>query len=314
MFEHTIYGDAVVALNHVHAVSGNRVPCKPVARVVSDGNVIGLTTQTHQLVRTRLEPHSPLAAQWTDGLPVRYTSDPDQVDEDTATRVHTDPAADAALETNPHAQMVLKIQLDGDMYDAFLQTARRTLNLYEHRAAYQELKNLGQKRNESLTVRRARAVRVLRELLPAARVEFVEPGGVLPAHPVAARRVLVDPVTRAWHTTDPEDGSEGALVLPARLFAHPDKRTDGVFFLKLADQCLRHRWLQVYLFRPEVAYLFGADQTELRADETVVALASLTPEYFRSLVVAADPRHQRRTIYDFHRAVDQMPPAPIPQL
>jgi len=259
----------------------------------------------------------------TDRLPVRYTSDPpDQVvDEDAllhpqrsdaATTTTTTSSAEGGDEEeeveDPHARLVLAIQLDGDMYDAFFQTARRVLNMYDNAAARDQLHRLGLRRSDSLAIRRATATAALRRMLPNARVDFVDAG--IPEHPAAARRMLCNAATREWlHNTD-----TGALVLPQRLFAHPGKRTDSVFFLKLADQLMRHRWQQVLLFRPEVAYLFGADKLEQRADETVIALPNLTDEYFRSLVAAADSRQQRRTIYDFHRAVDQMPLAPIPQL
>lgn len=321
LYDRTKFADAVIVLEYIHAVT--QLPCKPVARIVSDGLVIGIATQTHQIVRTRMETHSAADAA-RDGLAVRFTSDPDEADRDaTAAPLFGAAAAAAAGNNNNnnnndvviddvHARLVQSIRLDGEMYDAFQQTARATLNEYDHRAARSALQRMAtEQKGEALSARRARMVHALRELLPDTRVQFVE-GGVLAgatSSPAEARRRLVDAATREWLHTE-----QGALLLPARLFAHPEKRTASVFFLKLADQMLRDHWRRKFLFHPEVAYLFGADRLDQRADETVMPQSMMTDEYAKTLQVATDRRQKRRTVYDFHRSVDQMPPVAIPQL
>jgi hypothetical protein len=330
LFEQTTYAAAVLALRYVHARAG--VPCLPAARVVSEGMVVGVATQTQQLVRVKPEPHAPRAHAAEDGgLPATFTTETDDAVDAQALLPPPPPppvageageaAEDAVADADPHAHMVLAVQLDGDMYDAFAQAARAALNQHENRKARKRLQRLGLERAEgSLRARRKQVVAALRALLlgeddgerppPPPVVEFVDVGVALPAAPAAARRVLVNARTRAWLRA-PETG---ALVLPARLFAHPAVSTAGVFFLKLADALLRHKWQQVLLFHPEVVHLYGVDRMEQRTDEIVVALPSLTEDYFRSLEAggSAERAAGLPAIYDFRQAPEQLPPPPRP--
>lgn len=322
LYQRTVFADAVLALRKLHAEA--HVPCAPAARIVVDGMVVGLTTQTHQMVRTRPEPYSPEAAMMSDGLPTRIAEQEASAAATATAEQQADRAAAFAVageEDGTSSAAAEAVMLDGDMYDAYLRTAREALALYEHRALRAELIGLGMKRNTSLAVRRRRAVVLLHRLLPATRVLFVDGNQkqrgnssnnyILPVHrPAEARRVLQNPQTRQWTYTD-----GGALVLPDRLFAHPDKRTEAVFLLKLADQMLRHQWQQTYLVRPEIAYLFGADSMKVREDETVLDLRMLEqPDFVAGLAVAPGAAPGVPTIYDFHRAPEQQPPVDIPQL
>ena len=291
------YRNTTTRLRRVHDDTGKQIPCLPVLKVVEDGLVVGVLTQTNQMVR--IDPpepvdHSDIIDGPTTKLPVFSTTgsvpcrgDAYSADKQ-ATSIHTAPP-------NPErTQMVQRIAIETRMYQQFRMVIKQQLQRFEHRRRRQHLHEI---LAESTTVDaitfRARIVqlRTIMEELMAGHIEFQDMTNVTDMQKQSQKQCMMSNNNK--HKDD-----ECIIVLPIRhLVTNVDNRIS--YPIRISDELLRYRRIRLFLLDPNY-YLnlatVSSTAYDIADDEILVLEPALTPEFFRNLVPLSAPGN--RTNYD----------------
>ena len=111
------YRQTVEFLDGLASATQGAIPCKPRLRVVEDGMVVGLLTETNQFVP--VSPPAPLADLHGDSLPTLESHSTSAVDRDSLTAHRGDEARDRTVQM---------LKLEDGFFSAFRATARRALS------------------------------------------------------------------------------------------------------------------------------------------------------------------------------------------
>lgn len=248
------YEKTVGFLNHVYSMSDNKIPCKPAFRVVEDGMIVGILTQTNQFVQI-----DPPVQNVKNDLPEMKASNYIMADK-AIMNYDEEPE-----KTNRNVQYV---HLENQFYNAFRTTIRIVMQMYKNRKIVDKLHTLYHR--DSVThLEKIKRTKDYLKRMGNDHISFQQYDDEVLMSLYQVYSCKMNAKNKSYCVVQQgKTDVEGILVVPNKhLLTKEDN--EEIYYTRMADELLRHRRVHLFMFYPE-QYLNIQDQEyQINEDEFI---------------------------------------------
>ena len=286
------YSETLRVLTSVHQISKGAIPCKPVIKILEDGLIVGVLTQTNQFV-----PISP---------PTQDVYGDDLITiNDTNYAVIDKIAITEDGEDTERIEYNKRIRLETSFFNAFRNTIRILLGQFKHRQIREEIETLSQNVDEPYLSKLRQIDRMLRELTRDT-IEFTDydPTVISELSDVTSCYSNRDTCSAKKFCVTRDDGT-CALIIPKRNLIN-EQNNQAMYYGRLADEIVRYSRIKSFIFQPKAFLTFTNIKYNLREDELIILQNMLVskPDYFEGLVPAPINSFVKHNTYDTSEPID----------
>ena len=275
----------------VKKMTKQTVNCRPKVKVVEDGLVVGIITETNQFIQVSVD-EDPTQNQ-EDDLPTITEGNHLKADKEIAT------AAEAEATDKSRERYVRNIRLETNFYNVFRNTARNILNRPENRAVKDEVEKIIASTFTIYTHKLSQIIALMKRIT-VKYVAFIRyskdtlklvgevSGCISGDHETCGKKSYCLK----------EAGGLCKLLLPQRNLMYPDIDNEIAYFGKLSDEMIRYERVKLFMFEPTKYLTFQEIKYNLNDDEIILLESLITQEYFDNLdPVDANPYALQTTFY-----------------
>ena len=275
------YREEVEFLNqvadHVKKMTKQTIYCRPKVKVVEDGIIIGIITETNQFVQVRIDEADPQLNQ-DDGIPTVTEGNQLMAEKEIST-------VKPGTVDKVREKYVRNVRLETNFYNVFRNTARIILNKPENKATKDEIERIINSPFMVYSNKLSRIVELLKGMI-AKYVGFI----------TYSKDVLknIGEVSGCIYKDDTEcskkkycmreNGGLCKLLLPERNLMYPSIDNSIAYYGKLTDEIIRYERVKLFIFEPTKYLTFQETKYELRDNEIILLESLITQEYFENLV------------------------------
>jgi len=259
------YNDTVKLLNLVHKKSTGKILCRPVFKILEDGKVVGVLTETNQFVMIS-EPEEIV----DDGIPVIYDENYLLADKEILQSKVQDPI---------RTETIQMISLETQFYGAFRTTVRILLNQVKNKIYKKQIADMidNQKYRHKYKLK---YIETLLHKIADKNVSFkIFDKNVLSTLGEISDCFL-NPAEKKFCAI--KKNGEYALIIPkTNLLSGTDNEL--MYFLRMADELIRYKRIHIYMMNPAMYLNITNTEYKINSNEMLMLESLLTSEYFKSL-------------------------------
>ena len=258
-------------LFNIHSTSNGKIRCKPLMKVIEDGLVVGILTETNQFVQI----NNPIENVENDGLIEVKNTNYTLVD-------------NIITNTNKidveRADTVKKIKLESQFYDVFRSIIRNSLNDYINRGIRKNVLELIDNKNLIHKEKLRTMIQIL-EKLTKYKISFA----------VIDEKILMDLTNVSACSQDCNENessgksyclvsekNECQFVVPKNnLVSGTDNM--NLYFGRISDELLRYKRVQLFMLNPKSYLNIGNNEYKINSDEFLLLQSLMNPEYFKDI-------------------------------
>lgn len=248
--------------------------CRAKVKVVEDGLVVGVLTETNQFIQVNVEKDPQLNQD--DGLPTITEGNHFIVDKEVA----LDP--DAVDKTRE--KYVRNIRLETNFYNVFRNTARNILNRPENKAVKDDIEKLIA---SPFTIYQNKLSQIIAHMkrIMGKYVSFIRYNrDTLKMVGEISGCIANDDETCGKKSYClKEAGNMCKLLLPQRNLMYPDIDNEIAYFGKLSDEMIRYERVKLFMYGPTKYMSFQDRKYNLHDDEIILLETFITQEYFENM-------------------------------
>jgi hypothetical protein len=263
------YTSTKKGLFNIHSATNGRIPCKPMMKVIEDGLVVGILTETNQFIQI----NNPVENVENDGLIEINNTNYTLVDN---IITNTNKVDVERVET------IKKIRLESQFYDVFRSIVRNLLNDYMNRGIRKNVLELIENKR-LLYKEKLRNMENILENLTMHKIAFAE----------IDEKILMDLNNISACSVDCNESSGKAYCLTTEMneckFIVPTNNlVSGVenmklYFGRISDELLRYKRVQLFMLNPKSYLNIGNNEYKINSDEFLLLQSLLNPEYFKDM-------------------------------
>ena len=276
---------------HVKKTTKKDIFCNPRVKVVEDGLIVGIITETNQFIQVNVERDPQL--NQNDELPTITESNHLIADEVVATT----PTAEMADKTRE--RYVRNIRLETNFYNVFRNTARNVLNQPDNKAAKDDIEKIIASPFVIYTNKLSQIIAHMKRML-AKHISFIR----YRKHTLKMVGEISGCIASDTETCGKksyclkEFGGLCKLLLPQRNLMFPDIDNEVAYFGKIADEMIRYERVRLFMFEPMKYLSFQDIKYNLRENEIILLETFITQEYFENMEPAdANPYVHQTNFY-----------------
>jgi hypothetical protein len=261
---------------HVKKTTKKEIFCNPMVKVVEDGLIVGVITETNQFIQVNIDQQPQL--NQNDELPT-ITESNHLIADEVVTNTPTAERADKTRE-----RYVRNIRLETNFYNVFRNTARNVLNRPENKAAKDDIEKIIASAFVIYTNKLSQIIAHMKRML-AKHVSFIRyRKETLKMVGEISGCITSDEATCGKKSYClKEYGGLCKLLLPQRNLMFPDIDNAVAYFGKLADEMIRYERVRLFMFEPMKYISFQDIKYDLREDEIILLETFITQEYFENM-------------------------------
>ena len=296
MEDHSIWNDYETTnsfLNHVYNKTNKKVACKPAFRVVEDGMIVGILTWTNQFV-----PINPPIQNVHKDIPELKQNHYIMADKTIMQGQSGYGYEDKSIQY---------IHLENQFYNAFRTTLRILMQLYQNRPILEKMHNLCHQDDLSKDEKHTKMEKYLRDISKD-HISFQEYDTEVlkdltqiyscEVNPQDKPYCMVQTPELSLLKTQSTKNIQGSLLLPVRHLI-TDESNDSIYYIRMADELLRHRRVHLFMFYPEQYLNIQNQEYQIQEGQEFLMLKSLlTTEYFKALEKHAYGLYAKTIPYD----------------
>ena len=287
------YEETVTFLHYVH--SKIKIPCLPRFKVIDDGKIAGIITETDQFISTLIDESESKRTDGIFNIPVINTSDYNIADREINTRLKDDPDRE---------KYVKYIYLENNFYNVFRTIIRILLHKFENIEIRDSMLSMI-KRNDILYLIKLNNLQTLIRQLVSKYVTFSE------SHYSEELLKNISEITTSCITnknpntcTDTkycikETDKEGRckLVIPKMNLLNPSQNNEIMYIARMADEILRYNRIRAFMFDRTIFPLINV-KYNLREDEIILSHTMLSEDYLDNLEPVPENEYANFNTYD----------------
>ena len=285
--EWTTYLNTRDTLLQINSKSEQSILCKPMLKVIEDGLIVGLLTETNQFVQ--IDPPIPNV---DDGIEVLHStgyanSGYINADKQLATNSEEDPVR---LDT------IRNIKLEGQFYSAFRTALRIAISQHSNYEIRQKILAIIDRATQTTYRVALRKIEwLIRELLNE-QVTFA-------TYKPAVLKNLMDitdietSYTKSQYCLVAEDGTSCKVVIP-KLNLITNAENDAVYFKRVSDELLRYKHVRLFVLEPKRYLNIGNSEYKLYEDELLLLQTLLDGDYFDNLIPIPANEYVKNITFD----------------
>ena len=262
------YDQTISFLNFIYDKSDKKLPCKPVFRIVEDGLVVGILTASNQFIV--IDP--PIQNINGDPIPVMNSSNYVVADR-ILSKIETN-------EQNIEDKTIQYIYLENEFFNAFRTTLRILMALFSNRKTLKKMNNICVVTDWMYSKKKKEIIKLLQKI----GQEYVlfqqyEKKVLLNLHHVFACKTN-DTKKQYCLAVETDGKTRGVLLLPSKHLLTNDNNID-VYYGRLADELIRHRRVQLFMFYPDQYLNIGSQEYNVMDNEFIIPKSLLTTDYLK---------------------------------
>jgi hypothetical protein len=271
--------DAVAA--HVKKVTKKDVYCRTKVKVVEDGLVVGIITETNQFIQVNVDKDPQLNQD--DGIPTITESNHLVADKEIAM---TAASGDAAVDKT-RERYVRNIRLETNFYNVFRNTARNILNRPDNKRTKDDIEKIIASPFMIYQNKLSQIITHMKRML-GKYVSFIKysKDTLKMVGEISGCITSDDETCGKKSYCLKESGGFCKLLLPQRNLMYPDIDNEIAYFGKLSDEMIRYERVKLFIFEPTKYLSFQDRKYDLRDDEIILLETFITQEYFENMAPA----------------------------
>ena len=262
------YNNTVAFLKYMYNESDKKMPCNPEYRIVEEGMVVGILTASNQFIA--IDP--PIQNVDGDPIPVMKSSNYIVADRILSKIQKT--------EDETEDKTIQYVYLENEFYNAFRTTMRILMSLFMNRKIMKMMHNICFVMDWPYHKKKTEIIKKLKKIAQ----EYIafqpyEEEVLLNLHHVFACKT--NDTNKQYCLVEERDGKKrGILLLPSRhLLTNEDNVI--VYYTRLADELIRHRRIQLFMFYPDQYLNIGSQEYNVLESEFIIPKSLLTPDYLK---------------------------------
>ena len=276
---------------HVKKTTKKELYCLPRVKVVEEGLIVGIITETNQFLQVNVENDPQM--NHNDDLPTITEGNHLRADEVIET-TPTDKMADKTRE-----RYVRNIRLETNFYNVFRNTARNVLNRPENKATKDNIEKIADSSFIIYTNKLSQIIAYMKKLL-SKYVSFIRYNNdtLKMVGEISGCITSDDETCGKKSYCLKEIGGMCKLLLPQRNLMFRDIDNEVAYFGKLADELIRYERVRLFMFEPMKYPSFQDIKYNLRENEIILLETFITQDYFENMEPAdANPYIHQTNFY-----------------
>jgi len=258
-----MWNDYYTTTAELQRLASAKIPCMPKLKVVDDGLIVGIITETNQFVQ--IEPPIENVAV-NDGLPIIYSSNYNSADK--ALRDSVD---------NERIKTITNISLESQFYSLFRTIVRDALNHYESRNEKQRIFKIIENMQMS-HLQKIREISRIIHVLVDDKIAFNEfdEDVLLEFNDLACSKDTPSPYCIVKDDTS-------VLVIPKQHLIS-GKDNEIIYFGRIADELVRYRRIRLFMMNDKNYLNISNTEYKIHDDEFILIQTSINNDYLKNLV------------------------------
>ena len=260
---------------HVMKVAKKPIFCRTKVKVVEDGLVVGVITETNQFIQVNIDKDPQLNQD--DGIPTITESNHLVADKEIA--MTSEGSADKTRE-----RYVRNIRLETNFYNVFRNTARNILNRPENKAVKDDIEKMIASPFTIYSNKLSQIIAHMKRML-AKYVSFIRysKDTLKMVGKISGCITSDDETCGKKSYCLKEAGGFCKLLIPQRNLMYPEIDNEIAYFGKLSDEMIRYERVKLFMFEPTKYISFQDIKYDLRDDEIILLETFITQEYFENM-------------------------------
>ena len=287
------YEETVTFLHYVH--SKIKIPCLPRFKVIDDGKIAGIITDTDQFISVSIDESESKRTDGIFNIPIINTSDYNIADMEINTRLKDDPDRE---------KYVKYIYLENNFYNVFRTIVRILLHKFENIQIKESILSII-KRNDMLYLIKLSNLQTLIRRLISNYITFST------SHYSEELLKSMSEITTSCITNKnpntcsktkyciKETDKEGRckLVIPKINILNPSQNNEIMYIARMADEILRYNRIRAFMFDRNIFPLINV-KYNLREDEIILSQTMLSEDYLDNLEPVHENEYANFNTYD----------------
>ena len=287
------YEDTVIFLNYVHGTL--KVPSRPIFKVIDDGKIVGVVTETNQFVSIQIGEEESVRNDGMFNIPILNTKDYNIADTEINLRLKQDPLRE---------KYVKYMYLENNFYNVFRNTVRILINRYENIKIKEVIMTILRRTDivylSKLTLIQGEIIKLISKYILFDDTHYNEE--ILENISEITTSCLTNNETKTCQQTKyciKETDQEGKckLVIPNKNLLYPNKSNKLMYVARIADEILRYNRIRNFMFEQKIFPPINVNYN-LRNDEIILSQSMLMDGYFDNLYPQVENKYVKFNTYD----------------
>jgi hypothetical protein len=270
------------------------IPCKPAFKVIEDGLVVGIITETNQFIQISV-PVAELDIRPDKNIP-SLDNDSYIVNVNDRPMIPVDVPITASDDVDKaRVDYIKKIKLETNFYNVFRNTIRILLNDYDNVAMREKIEANLSNAYTIYTKKMTIMVKLLQELVDD-KIEFTGDENYYKVIDEVSTCIIKNKDTCSSKVCAITNGSCNLILPEKNIMTH--KLNKQIYFERMADELIRYNRITAFMLQPQNYLSFGNIGYNLNNDE-IIMIQSLLKEYFElNLVPSITNQYVKYNSYD----------------
>ena len=291
------YDETIIFLNHVY--DKIKIPCRPRFKVIDDGKLAGVITETDQFISIKITDEESVQTEGIFDIPVINASDYNIADSE----------INAHLKVDPQREKYVKyIYLENNFYNVFRNIVRILINKYENNEFKESLLSLIKETDAEmpytlkLTNLQAEIKRLISKYVTFDSMHYtdavLESIGEVTTSCLTSLNKNPDKCSETKYCVkETDDEGRCKLVIPKQNLLNPMHNNEVMYIARLADELIRYNRIRVFMFDRKI-FPFMNVGYNLRQDEIILSQTMLINGYFNNLKPMIENKYANFNTYD----------------
>ena len=261
--------------NHVKKITKKELFCRPKVKVVEDGIVVGIITETNQFIQINVNKDRQLNQD--DGLPTLTENNHLVVDKEIGKK--SEGNVDHKRE-----KYVRNIRLETNFYNVFRNTARNVLNRPENKGTKDDIEKLIASPFTIYQNKLSQIIAHMKRIL-SKYISFIKynKDTLKMVGEISGCITSDDETCGKKSYCLKESGGLCKLLLPQRNLMYPSMDNEVAYFDKISDEMIRYERVKLFMFEPTKYLSFQDRKYDLYDNEIILLETFITQEYFENM-------------------------------
>ena len=287
------YEETVTFLHYVH--NKIKIPCLPRFKVIDDGKIVGVITETDQFISTFIDETESKRNDGIFNIPIINTSDYNIADSEIHARLKDDPDRE---------RYVKNIYLENNFYNVLRNIVRILINKYENIGIKESIISTI-KRNDMLYLIKLSNIQALIRRLVSNYINFSDTH-----YSEEMLKNISEITTSCLVNKNPNTCSETKyciketdkeqkckLVIPKTNLLNPSHDNEVLYIARMADEIIRYNRIRAFMFDRNIFPLMNV-KYNLRDDEIILSQSMLSDDYLDNLIPVKENEYANFNTHD----------------
>lgn len=269
-------------LIELHKISSKKIPCLPKIKVLEDGLIVGIITETNQFVALSEPEQNTMATE----MPTIESSDYNDADTKIMTKTNKD---------EDRIKYIKYIKIESGFYNSFRNTIRILLGQYRNRNIKNEIEDIITSK-KYLYVNKLKKIIEKLNRISGKYIDFVEYSD--------EELMSMDEISSCLLSDNCERNSYCELenkickIKISKINLINKLDNEEVYFGKIADELVRYSRISSFILKPNSSPVYRNIKYNINKNEIIILQSLLTQDYFDDLTQEVENKFIKYNTYD----------------